>query len=86
MQYHCSIFNKQIKKHGQAVLFSLERFENDELFYAIYTIVALILLGFFKKMSSFFKKSKFDVSEDENTAQFDVDVYLSAKRYVAESS
>ncbi len=68
------------------MLFSLERFENDELFYAIYTIVALILLGFFKKMSSFFKKSKFDVSEDENTAQFDVDVYLSAKRYVAESS
>ena len=61
------------------MLFSLERFENDELFYAIYTIVALILLGFFKK-------SKFDVSEDENTAQFDVDVYLSAKRYVAESS
>lgn len=68
------------------MLFSLERFENDELFYAIYTIVALILLGFFKKMSSFLKKSKFDVSEDENTAQFDVDVYLSAKRYVAESS
>ena len=68
------------------MLFSLERFENDELFYAIYTIVALILLGFFKKMSSFFKKSKLDVSEDENTAQFDVDVYLSAKRYVAESS
>ena len=68
------------------MLFSLERFENDELFYAIYTIVALILLGFFKKLSSFFKKSKFDVSEDENTAQFDVDVYLSAKRYVAESS
>ena len=67
------------------MLFSLERFENDELFYAIYTIVALILLGFFKKLSSFFKKSKFDVSEDENTAQFDVDVYLSAKRYVAES-
>ena len=68
------------------MLFSLERFEDDELFHAIYTIVALILLGFFKKMSSFFKKSKFDVSEDENTAQFDVDVYLSAKRYVAESS
>ena len=40
------------------MLFSLERFENDELFYAIYTIVALILLGFFKKMSSFFKKIK----------------------------
>ena len=68
------------------MLFSLERFENDELFYAIYTIVALILLGFFKKIQKLFKKSKFDVSEHENTAQFDVDVYLSAKRYVAEPS
>lgn len=68
------------------MLFSLERFENDELFYAIYTIVALILLGFFKKIQKLFKKSKFDVVEHENTAQLDVDVYLSAKRYVAEPS
>lgn len=40
------------------MLFSLERFENDELFYAIYTIVVLILLGFFKKIVKFFQKIK----------------------------
>ena len=40
------------------MLFSLERFGNDELFYAIYTIVALILLGFFKKIVKFFQKIK----------------------------
>lgn len=50
------------------MLFSLERFENDELFYAIYTIVVLILLGFFKRIFKFFKKSKFDISKHENSA------------------
>ena len=35
--------------------FFVRKVENDELFYAIYTITALFLLGFFKKISKIFQ-------------------------------
>ena len=40
------------------MLFSLERIENDELFYAIYTIAVSVLLGFFEKSLRNFQKNQ----------------------------
>ncbi len=51
--------------------------------FGIYTIETLVLLDKNKKKFNFFENSSFYVSEHEYAASFDVDVNLSAERYVA---